>query len=193
MRVTPAGAGGGAGPGLPIVEVVRFVTVARRMCREAFETLGRRSVAATTLADRAGVAAASRQLGETLPLFDALLPDAVGLKALANDTGSAFEADGAFASWCAWLGSGPIATVAVAALHALQEEVEAAIGACSPVADAEFVVVARMIEVRLCAARDALAASSVFPTNGPVSADDFPRSALRDGRKIFSSPLEAPI
>ena len=180
------------GPGLPIGEAVRFVVVAQRLCHEAFEILGRRSTHGATLADRVGVAAASRHLGETLPLFETLLPDAVGLKALADEVGAELEQEPTFSDWRASLEADPLHAVAGALLVALRRELEAVAAASSPVADSEFIVVVQMIDVRLAAAQRALGDAALPGSHDTASPDHFTRLVLGNGRKTFSSPLFVP-
>ena len=182
---------GSLGPGVPIAEIVRLATVGRRVSIATFETLGQRSVRAQNPEDRLRVAEASRQIGETLVLWESLLPDAVGLQTLVDDVAAEFEESTAFATFRQDLADSPLGPAARSVVMALRREVAAVSAECSPVADAEFMAVLAAMAVRLDRAQAAAdPALGVQPT--PSYDQDF-ALLLRPGtRKTFSSPLPVP-
>lgn len=179
------------GPGVPIAEMIRFVTCARRLCVAAFETLGRRSVNADNSADRLGVAEASRQLGETLVLWESLLPDAVGLQTLADDVAAGFEAGEALATFRRVLLDSPLGPVTRSVVAALRLDVAALSKECSPIADREFVAVLAAIAVRLDYAQEAAGPAVGDRPSMPVDQGFLPL-LLAGTRNTFSSPLPVP-
>ncbi len=182
---------GSIGPGVPIAEMIRFVTVARRLCVAAFETLGQRSVNAENSADRLGVAEASRQLGETLVLWESLLPDAVGLKTLADDLAAGFEASKALETFRQDLVDRPLGPVTRSVVAALSRDVATVSTECSPIADREFIAVLAVIAVRLGYAQ-AAAGSAVGDQPSGALDHGFLPLLLPGTRNNFSSLTPVP-
>ena len=178
------------GPGVPLAEIVRLATVGRRVCVAAFETLGQRSATAENSAARLGVAEVSRQIGETLVFWESLLPDAVGLQALADDVAAEFEASTALATFRRDLADRPLGPAARAVVRALRREVATVSAECSPVADGEFMAVLAEIAVRLGHAERA--ADSALGDQPTPSLDQDVTLLLAGTRKTFSSPLPVP-
>lgn len=177
------------GPGLPITEIVRFVTVAGDICRLGFEHIGRRATSAESAADRLALAEASRTIGATLETWTGLGPDAVGLRALAASVAEDLATHPDRARLVAFLDTGDARTVAAGLVAAVGDGCQALVAVASPIADRALLAGVSVVRVHLLAAANVLAGDGVDgiePTNGAYPCVE---QLLNEGRKSFSSSL----
>ena len=182
------------GPGLSLTQSVHFTVAAAEVCRIGFTVLGRRSVVADDPADRAGVGAASRHLGATLPVWASLAPDAHALVGWAADQRQLTLESSAFADLRSELESSRLALVTEGFLVTLSAVLADMVAAAGP-ADGRLVTGLRIVEVHLSDARCSLRPESIGPPPGAGEAERVSTAllaVLAKAPKTFSSPLTVP-
>jgi hypothetical protein len=187
------------GPGIAFAEQVRFVTVAGEVTAAGFRAVGRRALRSERVDERRDVTEASRHLGEVAARWEALAPDAVGLRALASDVRAKVVESAEFAALTRFFDEGPLREVAFGLLTALRSATADRRNVLSPTADRALDLALAGIDLRLEAAQQALGADhDTRSTEGalrPSSGDDGSRtsdlalSVLLGEQKDFSSPL----
>ncbi len=190
------------GPGVAFAEQVRFVTVAGEITSSAFGALGRRALRAEMAADRRDVTEASRHLGELGGRWAALCPDAVGLRALADEVRADLVGSAEFTALTRLFDSGSLRGVTFGLVAALRSAIGDVRGMLTPTADSAFDLALAGIDLQLVATRRAVERHGTTSTasSGPAIPRPSPhddesrtselvRTILVRGRKDFSSPL----
>ena len=202
------------GPGIAFAEQVRFVTVASEITSSGFGALGRRAVRAERAADRRNVSEASRHLGELGGRWAALCPDAVGLRALADEVRDNLLVSAEFTALTRLFDTGSLREVTFGLVAALRSAIADVRGMLTPTADSAFDLALAGIDLQLAAVLRAVeragttstatstgtstatsTATSRHAVPRPSPHDDESRTSelvrtiLVRGRKDFSSPL----
>ncbi len=195
------------GPGVAFAEQVRFVTVAGEITATGFGAVGRRALHAEMAADRRDVTEASRHLGEVVGRWAALSPDAVGLRALADDVRGDLLGSARFTALARRFDDGSLRGVAFGLVTGLRSAIADLRGMLAPAADRAFDLALAGIDVHLDAALRVLsgvgsgvqqeperAAPGTLPSPDDDGADladlaDLVRMVVGAERKDFSSPL----
>lgn len=190
------------GPGVAFAEQVRLVTVAGEITSSGFATLGRRAVRAESAADRRDMTEASRHLGELGGRWAALCPDAVGLRAFADDVRADLVGSAEFTALTRLFDGGSLRGVTFGLVAALRSVIADVRGMLTPTADRAFDLALAGIDLQLVATLRAVERDGTpsTATSGPAILQPSPhddqsrtselvRMILVSGRKDFSSPL----
>ena len=190
------------GPGIAFAEQVRFVTVAGEVTAAGFGVVGRRARRAERVDERRDVTEASRHLGEVAARWEALAPDAVGLRALAAEVRADLVDSAAFGALTRFFDEGSLREVTFGLVTALRSAIADRRTVLSPTADRALDLALAGIDVQLGAAQERLNraedgshSTRGLPADEPSPGDDGSRTSeltltLLLGRgKDFSSPL----
>lgn len=192
------------GPGIAFAEQVRFLTVAGEVTAAGFGAVGRRALRAERVDERRDMTEASRHLGEVAARWDALAPDAVGLRALAAEVRDNLVDSAEFTALTRLFDDGSLRDVTFGLVTALRAAIADIRNVLAPTADRAFDLALAGIEVQLDAAQRVLSGAGTgaqrsqgLPDPGtlPSPGDDgshtshLAKTILRGARKDFSSPL----
>ena len=191
-------------PGVAFAEQVRFVTAAGEITSSGFGALGRRALRAELAEDRRDVTEASRHLGEIAGCWAALSPDAVGLRALADEVRGELVGSEEFTALTRLFDDGSLREVTFGLVTALRSTIVDLRNVLTPTADRAYDLALAGIELQLAAAQRVLSGAGTGaqgslgrpdPGTLPSPGDYGSHTAhlvgtiLRGTRKDFSSPL----
>lgn len=191
-------------PGVAFAEQVRFVTAAGAITFSGFGALGRRALRAELAEDRRDVTEASRHLGEIAGCWAALSPDAVGLRALADEVRGELVGSEEFTALTRLFDEGSLREVTFGLVTALRSTITDLRTEVTPTADRAYDLALAGIELQLDAAQRVLGDAGTGaqgslgrpdPGTLPSPGDDGLRTSnlagaiLRGTRRDFSSPL----
>ncbi len=190
------------GPGIAFAEQVRFVTVAGDVTAAGFGAVGRRALRAERGDERRDLTEASRHLGEVAERWEALAPDAVGLRALAAEVRAELVNSAEFAALTRLFDAGSLREVTFGLVTALRSAIADRSAVLSPTADRALDLALAGIDVQLRAAQERLdraedrsRSTGGRPALQPSPGDERSRvsdlalTVLLGERKDFSSPL----
>lgn len=160
-----------SGPGLAFAEQVRFVTVADELTAAGFTTLGRRALLASRSADRIDVSEASRYLGAAGEEWGRLAPDAVGLRALADEVREMVATSPEFFALHELLDGGSLRDVTVGLVSALQSASIDVTARLSPTSDRNLAAALRRIDLHFGSALRSLAGHPAASSVGEMGAE----------------------
>lgn len=191
-------------PGVAFAEQVRFVTAAGAITSCGFGALGGRALRAELAEDRRDVTEASRHLGEIAGCWAALSPDAVGLRALADEVRGELVGSEELKALTRLFDDGSLREVTFGLVTALRSTITDLRTELAPTADRAYDLALAGIELQLDAAQRVLSGAGTgaqgslgrpYPGTLPSPGDDgsrtshLARAVLLGTRKDFSSPL----